>query len=77
MRRKAGTLVPLEESILSAAIELRRRGEDFHGYQIAKHIADASDRRLLTATARSIVRSDGSRPWACCGADGKILSAPR
>ncbi|HEY7501560.1 MAG TPA: helix-turn-helix transcriptional regulator [Vicinamibacterales bacterium] len=49
MRRKPGTLVPLEEWILSAAIELRRRREDFHGYQIAKHIADASDRKLLTA----------------------------
>jgi len=49
MRRKSGTLVPLEQSILSAAVELRRRGEDFHGYQIAKHIADASDCKLLTA----------------------------
>jgi DNA-binding PadR family transcriptional regulator len=49
MRRKSGTLVPLEESILSAAIDLLRHGKEFHGYQIARHIADASDRRLLTA----------------------------
>jgi PadR family transcriptional regulator PadR len=40
----------LEESILLAAIDLRRGSvDDFHGYQIAKHLADVSDTKLLTA----------------------------
>jgi PadR family transcriptional regulator PadR len=43
MRRKAGTLLPLEASILIAGVEL---GE-FHGYSLARTIREhASDRRL-------------------------------
>jgi DNA-binding PadR family transcriptional regulator len=50
MRRKAGALVPLETSILIVAVRLHADGvEEFHGYQIAKHLADNADRRLLTA----------------------------
>jgi PadR family transcriptional regulator PadR len=50
MRRKAGALVPLESCLLAAALQLqRRRVHRFYGYQIAKHLADVSDRRLLTA----------------------------
>jgi PadR family transcriptional regulator, regulatory protein PadR len=50
MRRKAGTLMPLETSILVAAFELQRNDvNEFHGYQIAKRLADVADRRLLTA----------------------------
>jgi DNA-binding PadR family transcriptional regulator len=50
MRRKAGSLVPLEVAICTAAAALRRRGiHDFHGYELAKRLADISDRRLLTA----------------------------
>ena len=50
MRRKPGTLVPLELAICQAAADLRGRGTDeFHGYEIAKTIGDASDSRLLTA----------------------------
>ena len=50
MRRKPGALVPLEASILTAAARLRKAGEhEFHGYQIARHLADVADRRLLTA----------------------------
>src|SRR5437867_1315867 len=50
MRRKPGTLVPLEASILAAAVELQNaRVHEFHGYQLARHVAAASDRRLLTA----------------------------
>lgn len=50
MRRKSGSLVPLELAICSAAVLLRERGvEQFHGYLIAKEIKDASDARLLTA----------------------------
>jgi DNA-binding PadR family transcriptional regulator len=50
VRRKAGSLVPLELAICTAALELRVRGiEQFHGYLIAKEIKDASDVKLLTA----------------------------
>jgi DNA-binding PadR family transcriptional regulator len=50
MRRKAGTLVPLELDICEAAAALRSRGIDqFHGYQIARTIGDAANVRLLTA----------------------------
>lgn len=50
MRRKPGALVPLELNILVVAAQLRDDGAThFHGYQIARHIAGATDRRLLTA----------------------------
>lgn len=50
MRRKPGALLPIEEAILHAAIRLWRTGSaEFHGYQIAKHVAEESDRRSLTA----------------------------
>ena len=50
MRRKPGDLLPLETSILSAAAEMRTaESSEFYGYQIAKRLADVSDRRLLTA----------------------------
>jgi PadR family transcriptional regulator, regulatory protein PadR len=50
MRRKPGSLVPLEAAICVAAADLRQRGlDEFHGYEIAKHLGDSSDRRLLTA----------------------------
>jgi DNA-binding PadR family transcriptional regulator len=50
MRRKPGALVPLELSICVTAAALHRQGvTEFHGYQLAKHLADDADRRLLTA----------------------------
>ena len=50
MRRKAGTLLPLELSLLEAAIDLRRRGEDeFHGFAVAKEIRERDEARTLTA----------------------------
>jgi DNA-binding PadR family transcriptional regulator len=50
MRRKPGSLVPLETAICVAAANLRQRGGDeFHGYEMAKQLGDISDRRLLTA----------------------------
>jgi PadR family transcriptional regulator, regulatory protein PadR len=50
MRRKPGSLVPLEEAICLAAATLRRRGiKEFHGYELAKQLADDAARRLLTA----------------------------
>lgn len=50
MRRKAGVLLPVEIDILLAGVELRRRGEPwFHGFQLAKEIADHTGARKLTA----------------------------
>jgi PadR family transcriptional regulator PadR len=50
VRRKPGTLVPLEASILAAAVQLHDAGApEFHGYQIAKHLADVANAKLLTA----------------------------
>ena len=50
MRRKPGTLLPLEQAICASAVLLRRRGvKEFHGYELAKQVADDADRRLLTA----------------------------
>ncbi len=45
MRRKPGTLLPLELSILEAAVDLRRRGvPEYHGYLIAKEISEKKER---------------------------------
>jgi PadR family transcriptional regulator PadR len=50
MRRKPGTLLPLEVDILQAGLELRQAGEpQFHGFQLAKTIADQAGPRPLTA----------------------------
>jgi DNA-binding PadR family transcriptional regulator len=50
MRRKPGQLLPLETSICATAWSLLRRGTtEFYGYQLATHLRDASDSRLLTA----------------------------
>lgn len=50
MRRKAGTLLPLEITILATAIDLRRCGEEeFHGFAVARRIAEHAEARTLTA----------------------------
>jgi PadR family transcriptional regulator PadR len=50
MRRKPNALVPIEEAICRAALALRFDGiEQFHGYELAKQLAEAEDRKLLTA----------------------------
>ena len=50
MRRKPGTLLPLEITILETAIDLRRCGEEeFHGFAVAKRIAEHAEARTLTA----------------------------
>lgn len=50
MRRKPGTLVPLEVSILSAAVALLFGGEpEFHGYAVARELKDREEARRLTA----------------------------
>lgn len=48
MRRKAGQLIPIEKSILSAAVSLHGEGiEEFHGFRIAKEINAREGTRLL------------------------------
>jgi PadR family transcriptional regulator, regulatory protein PadR len=50
MRRKPGTLLPLEVDILEAGLSLRRTGgARFHGFQLAKQIADHAGPRPLTS----------------------------
>jgi PadR family transcriptional regulator PadR len=50
VRRKPGSLVPLETAICLAAADLRKEEiHEFHGYELAKRLGDVSDRRLLTA----------------------------
>jgi PadR family transcriptional regulator PadR len=50
VRRKPGALVPLEGAILATLARLQRRDvPECHGYQIAKHLADALDHTRLTA----------------------------
>lgn len=50
MRRRAGTLIPLELSILEAGLDLRKRAvKEFHGFLMAKEIKERQDSRLLTA----------------------------
>ena len=50
MRRKPGTLLPLELSLLEAALDLARRGEsEFHGFAIAKRIQEVDGAKRLTS----------------------------
>jgi DNA-binding PadR family transcriptional regulator len=50
MRRKTGSLVPLEVAILDALIELRRNGTpEAHGFLIASELRSIGDDRRLTA----------------------------
>lgn len=50
MRRKPGTLIPIEEHILAAGLSLRQRGTPhFHGFLIAKEIMEGAEARRLTA----------------------------
>jgi PadR family transcriptional regulator, regulatory protein PadR len=44
MRRRPGTLLPLEAAILEAALRMRQAGDlRFHGFGIAKVMADDAD----------------------------------
>lgn len=50
MRRKPGTLVPLEVSILEAGLSLLRQGSDeFHGYQLAREMKALQGAHFRTA----------------------------
>ena len=50
MRRKPGSLVPLELAICVCALHFQRDGAaEFHGYAMARHLGDLGDSKLLTA----------------------------
>lgn len=50
MRRKAGTLVPLEVDILDASIALRARGmHEAHGFLLARAMGDGAEAKRLTS----------------------------
>ena len=50
MRRKAGTLVPLEVAIFDALLDLRGHGTaEAHGFLVAKQMQDREGARRLTA----------------------------
>jgi PadR family transcriptional regulator, regulatory protein PadR len=50
MRRKPGTLVPLELAICRSAVELQQDGvREFHGYEMAKKLAAETDHQSLAA----------------------------
>ena len=50
MRRKPGTLVPLERHILEAAMSLRSMGvAEPHGFLLARTIGEVTGQRQLTA----------------------------
>lgn len=50
MRRKPGTLLPIEVNILVAGVELRSAGTaEFHGYRVAGVIREQEQARLLTS----------------------------
>ena len=50
MRRKPGAILPIEESILSVAIDLNRSGAgEFHGFAMAKQLTETGDARKLIA----------------------------
>lgn len=60
-RRRPGSLVPLEVSILAACREAGEPGS--HGFALAKAIAEAGDSRELTATGtmyRALHRLDAA-----------------
>jgi DNA-binding PadR family transcriptional regulator len=64
MRRKPGTLLPLEAEILGAGLQLRRGDEPrFHGFQLARHLAGQDGPRPLTAHGtlyKALARLEGA-----------------
>jgi DNA-binding PadR family transcriptional regulator len=64
MRRKPGTLLPIEVDVLDAGLALRRAGAPhFHGFQLAKAIVDrAQASAALTAHGtlyKALARMEG------------------
>ena len=63
MRRRTGTLIPLEVAILEASAELRQAGEaEVHGYLLAKTVQGIREARRLTAFGtlyKALMRLEG------------------
>lgn len=50
MRRKPGTLLPLEVSLIEAGLDLAKSGHtEFHGFAIAKRLQEIDEAKRLTA----------------------------
>jgi PadR family transcriptional regulator, regulatory protein PadR len=50
MRRKPGALLPIEEAILAAGLDLGRVGvKEFHGFAVAKRMKDIGEAHQLTS----------------------------
>ena len=50
MRRRPGALLPIEEAILAAGLDLERIGvKEFHGFAVAKRMKDIGEAHQLTA----------------------------
>lgn len=50
MKRKPGTILPIEEAILTAGLDLRQSGSsEFHGFAIARHMEAIGEAHQLTA----------------------------
>ncbi|PRY65024.1 PadR family transcriptional regulator [Glaciihabitans tibetensis] len=47
VRRKPGTLFPLEVQILESGIALQRENGDFYGFALAKRISSDNDKALM------------------------------
>jgi DNA-binding PadR family transcriptional regulator len=81
VRRKPGSLVRLEQRICLAAADLRRRDRStFHGYEMAKMLADAADARLLTAYGtlyRALGRLEEMGLLKSCAEDPAIAARER
>lgn len=50
MRRRPGAILPIEESVLTLAVDLNASADgEFHGFDMAKRLRDIDDARRLTA----------------------------
>ena len=49
MRRRPGTLLDLEASILGVLVDAGRDGHDLHGFAVAKALGDRTGAKRLTA----------------------------
>ena len=73
MRRKPGTILPIEFELLTAAANLAARGSlYFHGFLIAHECATAVVRATSSRMAICTVSSAAWKKPACSKAAGKI-----
>jgi PadR family transcriptional regulator, regulatory protein PadR len=81
MRRQPDTLLPLEVSILAAAVDLRRDGATtFYGFSIAKEIRERGGARRLTAHGtlyKALDRMERAGLLASCWEDPLVAARER